>query len=257
MIQTLLIATGNRHKVEEIRQILADLAYPRSPHLLCLKDLPGYVAPEEDGDSFRANAVRKATCPPGISAAYPTLADDSGLVTVEALGRGAGDLFRPLRRAGLRMTQPTGPSSWRPWRKSRWDSGRPPSSAGVALAWPTGWPRPVPGGPGGSGEITLDGDRATAVSATTVCSTCLPLGKTMAQLIAGGERTAGATGVVALAALATDLQERLAADAPLPCGYPHQEKSILKPKHVINCAINRNKLCAFFQETGRNGLAIP
>ena len=45
MIQTLLIATGNRHKVEEIRQILADL-HISVARFLCLKDLPGYVAPE-------------------------------------------------------------------------------------------------------------------------------------------------------------------------------------------------------------------
>ena len=86
-MRQLLIATGNAHKIEEIRQILQDCGV-EVEQLLCLKDIPGYQAPEEDGDSFQANAAIKAQAA-AQSSGLPALADDSGL-TVQALDGAPG-----------------------------------------------------------------------------------------------------------------------------------------------------------------------
>lgn len=86
-MRQLLIATGNAHKIQEIREILEDCGI-QVERLLCLKDIPGYEAPEEDGDSFRANAIIKAEAAAKASG-LPALADDSGL-TVDALGGAPG-----------------------------------------------------------------------------------------------------------------------------------------------------------------------
>ncbi|MDO4732590.1 MAG: RdgB/HAM1 family non-canonical purine NTP pyrophosphatase [Bacillota bacterium] len=86
-MRKLLIATGNAHKIEEIRAILAGCGV-FVEELLCLKDIPGYQAPEEDGDSFQANAALKARAA-AESSGLPALADDSGL-TVEALDGAPG-----------------------------------------------------------------------------------------------------------------------------------------------------------------------
>jgi len=86
-MRKLLIATGNAHKIEEIRAILERCGV-QVDELLCLKDIPGYQAPEEDGDSFQANAALKARSA-AESSGLPALADDSGL-TVEALDGAPG-----------------------------------------------------------------------------------------------------------------------------------------------------------------------
>lgn len=81
----LLIASGNAHKVEEIRSILAGLPL----RVLSLKDLPTTPEePVEDGDSFAANAEIKAR---GYGTHFEgwVLADDSGVV-VPALGGAPG-----------------------------------------------------------------------------------------------------------------------------------------------------------------------
>jgi len=94
---TLLLATRNRHKVQEIRAILgAAMRY------LSLHDLPGTPEIQEDADSFAGNAVKKAltlarwlgqarTAPAADLAARGCLvvADDSGL-EVDALGGAPG-----------------------------------------------------------------------------------------------------------------------------------------------------------------------
>lgn len=75
----LAVATTNAGKMKEIKHLLGDL-----PVELCsLKDFPELGEIEEDGDTFRANALKKARelhrhC------GLPTIADDSGLV-VDAL----------------------------------------------------------------------------------------------------------------------------------------------------------------------------
>ena len=76
----LLVATGNRHKTEEIRTMLGE-----GWHVKDLSSLPGFTAAEETGDTFEANATLKAL---HVSAAAPdalVLSDDSGL-EVDALG---------------------------------------------------------------------------------------------------------------------------------------------------------------------------
>jgi XTP/dITP diphosphohydrolase len=79
---TLVVASGNRHKVQEIAQVLESLPV----NLVSLADFPGLVLPPEDGDTFLANARIKA-----VAAATHTghwaLADDSGLVVPYLGGR--------------------------------------------------------------------------------------------------------------------------------------------------------------------------
>ena len=79
----LLVATGNRGKLSEVREILADVDL----ELVSLADL-GIEAPEEPFTTFHENAAAKATaCAP--RARLWTLADDSGLC-VDALRGGPG-----------------------------------------------------------------------------------------------------------------------------------------------------------------------
>ncbi len=80
----ILIATRNRHKLEEIREILSDSGI----ELLGLDDCQGIPEVEEDRDSFEGNAIKKAE----ISAKTMgrlAMADDSGL-EVDALGGAPG-----------------------------------------------------------------------------------------------------------------------------------------------------------------------
>lgn len=80
----LLIATRNRHKLAEIRRIF-DVP---GLELLALDDVPGVPEVDEDGLTFRDNAVKKAVtvaCAAGMRA----LADDSGL-EVDAVGGAPG-----------------------------------------------------------------------------------------------------------------------------------------------------------------------
>src|SRR5262245_23700545 len=52
---TLIIATGNRHKVEEIQSILGNEFVCR-----CLKEFPGAPAVIEDAGTFAGNATKKS-----------------------------------------------------------------------------------------------------------------------------------------------------------------------------------------------------
>src|SRR5262245_49746381 len=79
----IVIATGNPHKVDELRAIFAAQGVP----VVGLRDLPGWQdfrEPEEQGTTFEGNARIKAA-----SYAAQTgrlcLADDSGL-EVDAIG---------------------------------------------------------------------------------------------------------------------------------------------------------------------------
>jgi XTP/dITP diphosphohydrolase len=77
----LVFATRNRGKLTELRQLLADLDL----EVLALDEVPSSVGEVvEDGDTFAANAIKKARA---VAAAtgLPALADDSGL-EVDALG---------------------------------------------------------------------------------------------------------------------------------------------------------------------------
>lgn len=76
----LLIATRNAHKLEELRAIL-DLP---AVELISVAAFPDAPEVEEDGDTFEANAIKKAVTLAQYSGLW-SLADDSGL-EVEALG---------------------------------------------------------------------------------------------------------------------------------------------------------------------------
>jgi XTP/dITP diphosphohydrolase len=92
----LLVATRSEHKLRELRELLGPLA----TRLVSLDDagIPGEAV--EDGETFEANAARKARFFAALSG-LPTLADDSGL-EVDALGGGPG--VRTRRYAGENAT---------------------------------------------------------------------------------------------------------------------------------------------------------
>ncbi|MEM7680542.1 MAG: non-canonical purine NTP pyrophosphatase [Planctomycetota bacterium] len=81
----LLIATGNPHKLDEIRAVLGSTF-----ELLSLKDvgLGDLAEPVEDADTFAGNAEIKARYY-AEHASLPCLADDSGLM-VDAIGGAPG-----------------------------------------------------------------------------------------------------------------------------------------------------------------------
>jgi XTP/dITP diphosphohydrolase len=76
----ILIATANRGKVKEIRELVRDLPL----EFISLTDLAEYPEVVEDGATFEENALKKARV---LAAAtnLPSIADDSGLC-VDALG---------------------------------------------------------------------------------------------------------------------------------------------------------------------------
>ena len=79
-MKELLVATGNRGKFREIEWILRDeVAKLYSP-----EDFPAMPLVEEDGATFRENAVKKAQSAASATG-KPVIADDSGL-EVDALG---------------------------------------------------------------------------------------------------------------------------------------------------------------------------
>lgn len=70
----IIFATGNEHKMTEIREILAGL----NGEILSMKEAGISVDIEEDGATFEENAVKKAKAVAGVTEAI-VLADDSGL----------------------------------------------------------------------------------------------------------------------------------------------------------------------------------
>jgi XTP/dITP diphosphohydrolase len=80
----ILVATGNTHKLEEIRAFLRGFAGP----LVGLDSLENPPEIDEDGDTFEANAEKKARVMAAFSGMW-TLADDSGL-EVDSLGGAPG-----------------------------------------------------------------------------------------------------------------------------------------------------------------------
>ncbi|NLE65003.1 MAG: XTP/dITP diphosphatase [Elusimicrobia bacterium] len=79
-MKELLIATKNKGKVRE----LADLLKPNGITVLSLLDLPKAPKIVEDGNTFRANAAKKAVTL-ALFSGRPTMGEDSGL-EVDALG---------------------------------------------------------------------------------------------------------------------------------------------------------------------------
>lgn len=71
-MKEILVATNNKGKLEEIKQILKDY------NLLSLKDIGCKVNVDEDGKTFEENAIKKAKEISKITN-MPCIADDSGL----------------------------------------------------------------------------------------------------------------------------------------------------------------------------------
>jgi XTP/dITP diphosphohydrolase len=85
-----ILATGNRHKVAEMQELLPGLE---------LAPLPaGFEMPSEDGDSFEANALIKARAAHAAQPREAVLADDSG---IEADDLGGAPGIYSARYAGV------------------------------------------------------------------------------------------------------------------------------------------------------------
>ncbi|MFA5450368.1 MAG: XTP/dITP diphosphatase [Clostridia bacterium] len=82
-MQEIIVATNNKHKLDEIREILKDTYVVKS-----LKDIGLNIEVEEDGRTFYENALKKAQAVAQLTG-RAALADDSGLV-VSALGGAPG-----------------------------------------------------------------------------------------------------------------------------------------------------------------------
>ncbi len=80
---TLIVATGNANKRREIQHMLGSTF-----HVLSLADIPDAPDIVEDGNTFEANAIKKARIIANHTG-RPTLADDSGL-EVDALNGAPG-----------------------------------------------------------------------------------------------------------------------------------------------------------------------
>ena len=83
-MRTLLIATRNRGKLKEIKELLGDLRF----NIVDLSRYPTIETVEESGETFTENASLKASVY-ARQAGVLTLADDSGLM-VDALGGAPG-----------------------------------------------------------------------------------------------------------------------------------------------------------------------
>ena len=92
----LVIATTNKGKIHEIRDLLKDY----SVRIMELEEFDPIPSVEEDGNSFEENAYKKASFTSKVLG-LPALADDSGLV-VEALGGLPG--IHSARYAGKNAT---------------------------------------------------------------------------------------------------------------------------------------------------------
>lgn len=84
--KTVVVATGNAHKVVEIEAILRDVL--PDVRFIALGELGEFPNPVEDGDSFVANALIKARAA-FEQTGFMAIADDSGLV-VDALDGAPG-----------------------------------------------------------------------------------------------------------------------------------------------------------------------
>ena len=80
MIRELVLATHNRHKIEELVALLGDLGVT----IHTLDEFPDAPDVLEDGDTCEANAVKKARAIAEFTG-LPAVADDTGL-EVDALG---------------------------------------------------------------------------------------------------------------------------------------------------------------------------
>lgn len=83
-MKKIIFATGNQHKMEEIKSIMADLPY----EILSMKEVGIFIDIEENGTTFEENSLIKARAIMNIAKEI-VLADDSGL-EVDALNKEPG-----------------------------------------------------------------------------------------------------------------------------------------------------------------------
>lgn len=86
---TVVVATGNAHKLTEIEAILGASPAMEGMRFVALGDLGDFPDPEEDGSTFVQNALIKARAALDQTGLAMAVADDSGLV-VDALGGAPG-----------------------------------------------------------------------------------------------------------------------------------------------------------------------
>lgn len=89
--KTVVVATGNAHKLAEIEAILGAAPALKDMQFVALGDLGDFEDPVEDGQTFFDNAVIKARAALDETGLRMAVADDSGLV-VDALD-GAPGIF--------------------------------------------------------------------------------------------------------------------------------------------------------------------
>ena len=82
MISEVVLATRNRHKVEELAALLGDLGI----RIRTLADFPQAPEVEEDGATCEANAIKKA-CEIARATGLTAVADDTGLEVDALAGR--------------------------------------------------------------------------------------------------------------------------------------------------------------------------
>ena len=73
-MKKIIIASGNQHKLKEIKEFLKDLPY----HFIGLDEYPDFPEIEETGDSLLENALIKARTIHNITG-LPSIGDDTGL----------------------------------------------------------------------------------------------------------------------------------------------------------------------------------
>ena len=174
--RTVVVATGNAHKVVEIETILA----PVMPgvRFVALGELGDFPDPVEDGDTFFDNALIKARAAQKETGLPMAVADDSGLC-VDALdgapgifsARWAGEHGNDAANNEKLMAQMAGvPDSEAhralPLQRCRWCAAMR-SCAGMATA-----------------RASLATSRAESTASATIRSSCLTEtpGRTMAEL---------------------------------------------------------------------------
>ncbi|MBO7675341.1 MAG: RdgB/HAM1 family non-canonical purine NTP pyrophosphatase [Atopobiaceae bacterium] len=87
--KTVVVATGNAHKLSEIEAILGAAPAMEGVRFVALGELGDFADPVEDGDTFCANALIKARAALDETGLSMAVADDSGLV-VDALDGAPG-----------------------------------------------------------------------------------------------------------------------------------------------------------------------
>ena len=106
---SLIIATGNAHKVEEFELLLKGLEF----EVVSAKACGGMPDVDENGSTFAANAQIKAEALRKLAPADAwVMADDSGL-EVDALDGAARDLLCTLRRGGRERPRQCGEAARR------------------------------------------------------------------------------------------------------------------------------------------------